>query len=250
MINKLYYLLLSIFIAAFVASSAQATIIYNADNEGFTLGSTPPTTGPLDAPTSIDSNLGLTVENGSTVVGPSLGPDQFLRLTESAGEAPDFRYDGGTSYTSGLWLVSMDLLFENLENYHVYFRESGSSAQSVANIRFNSSGGISIQSTGGTSSASYLAGTSYELLAYLDLDADLMDVFLNGVQIVSDQAILDVFGAAIIGFEFTSFDAGPGFDGAMQVDNFRIASVDVPEPASLLLVGLGLAGFRLSRRSN
>lgn len=224
---------------------AYADVLYMATNEGFTVGSTPPLTGPPDAPTSKDSNLGLTVEDGASVGAPNLGPDKFLRLTESAGEAPDFRYDIGTSLTSGLVRIKMHLLFENLENYHVYFRESGSSAVSVANIRFNATGTVAVESDGGTSTGSYSAGTSYLLEALLDLDADVMNVFLGGTQIASGQAIDDVFGAAIIGFEFTSFSPGTGFDGVMQVDNFRVT---VPEPATLALLGLGLAVLGFARR--
>lgn len=234
---------------AIYGPSASAVILYDADNEGFTVGTTPPTSGPLDAPTSIDSNLGLTVEDGSTVAGPNLGADQFLRLTESAGEAPDFRYDTGTSYTSGQWVVTMDLLFEDLENYHIYFRESGSSATSVTNIRFNSSGNVSVQSSGGTSVGTYAADTVYQLEAFVDLDADLLDLSLNGTMIANDQAIDDIFGAAIIGFEFTSWDSdAEGLDGAMQVDNFRIASASVPEPSTIVLLSLGLIGLTFSRR--
>ena len=238
---------LAITILALGTSLAQASLVYDADNEGFVLGATPPTTGPSDAPTAIDSNLGLTVEDGSTVAAPNLGPDQFLRLTESAGEAPDFRYDTGVSYTSGKWLVSMDLLFENLENYHVYFRESGTSAVSVANIKFDSTGGVTVDSIGGTSLGSYAAGVPYEMLAYLDLDTDLMDIFLNGVQIANDQGIDGIFGASIIGFEFTSFSPLPtGFDGIMHVDNFRISSVSLPSVVAL--IGMGLVGMGFARK--
>lgn len=225
--------------------NAGATLLYDATNEGFTVGTTPPTTGPLGAPTDINSNLGLTVANGGS---PSLGTGNYLRLTESAGEAPDFRYDIGTNRTSGVLRVSMDLLFENLENYHVYFRETSTSATSVANIGFDSSGNITIQSTGGSvSGGTYAAGTAYLLEAILDLDADLMDVYLGGNLIAGARAIDDVFGSAIIGFEFTGFNPAPtGFDGAMQVDNFRVS--DVPEPATLALLGLGLAGVGFGRR--
>lgn len=230
-------------------TTAQAIVLYDADNEGFALGSTPPTTGPLDAPTFIDSNLGLTVQDGSTVAAPNLGPDQFLRLTESPGEAPDFQYELGSSLTSGTWEVSMDLLFENLEDYHVYFRETPSAAINVADIRFLSTGDIIIDTLGGTSTASYVAGTPYELVAHLDLDLEVMDLFLNGTQIVTSQAIDDIFGSAIIGFEFTSFDPLPGgFDGIMQVDNFLIQSTSVPEPSALALVGIALAGLGIGRR--
>ncbi len=240
---------LAIITAAILAGGPVAhadVLYYNATNEGFTVGLPPPLTGPPDAPTSQDPNLGLTVEAGATGA-PNLGPDKFLRLTESPGEAPDFRYDIGTSLTSGKVRVSMDLLFENLEDYHVYFRETLTSATSVANFQFRPSGAIVIDTVGGSFAAgTYTAGTSYELETFLDLDADVMDVFLNGTQIASGLAIDDVFGAAIIGFEFTSVVPGPGFDGLMQVDNFQVAAV--PEPATLALLGLGLAGLGFGRR--
>lgn len=185
--------------------------------------------------------------NRSALASPNLGTDQFLRLAESPGEVPDFAYDVGSSLTSGKWRVSMDLLFGNLEAYHVYFRESGSAAVNVADIRFSSGGGLTVDSLGGTRFASYAAGFAYRLVAELDLDAELMDVFLNGVQITSDQAIDDVFGSATIGFEFTSTDPVPGgFDGMMQVYNFRVASV--PAPSLPALVFIGLAGFLAARR--
>lgn len=234
-------------VLALSTTMAQAILIYDADNEGFSLGTTPPTTGPLDAPTSIDPNLGLTVEDGTTVAGPNLGPDKFLRLTESAGEAPDFRYDAGVTYTSGEWLVSMDLLFENLENYHVYFRESSTSAVSVANINFIQDGRVRVESSGGISLDSYAAGVSYELLVYLDLGSSLMDVFLNSMQIANDLAIDDEFGAVLIGYEFSSLDPqDPVFNGVMQVDNFRISSV--PEPSVVSLVCMGLVGMSFARK--
>lgn len=230
-------------VLAGAAPGAGATLLYNATNEEFVVGTTPPTTGPLGAPTSIDGNLGLTVANGG-----GLATGNFLRLTESPGEAPDFRYDIGANRTSGKVGVSMNLLFENLENYHVYFRETSSAATSVANIQFGSGGGITIQSAGGSvSGGTYAAGTTYLLEAILDLDADVMDVFLNGALIAGGRAIDDVFGSAIIGFEFSSFGPSPGnFDGVMQVDNFRVSVV--PEPGTLALLGLGLVAVATGRR--
>ena len=109
-----------------MAPGVGATLLYNATNEEFTVGTTPPTTGPLGAPTSIDTNLGLSVANG----GSGLATGNFLRLTESPGEAPDFRYDIGANRTSGNVSVSMNLLMEGRENYHVYFREASTSATS------------------------------------------------------------------------------------------------------------------------
>ena len=243
MINRWAITFMAAAVLAGTAPSVGATLLYNATNEGFTVGTTPPTTGPLGAPTSIDCNLGLTVANG----GSGLATGNFLRLTESPGEAPDFRYDIGANRTSGIVSVSMNLLFEGLENYHVYFRETSTSATSVANIRFGTGGGITIQTVGGSvSGGTYAAGTAYLLEANLDLDADLMDVFLNGALIAGGRAIHDVFGAAIIGFEFSSFVASPGnFDGVMQVDNFRVS---VPEPGTLALLGLGLVAVATRRR--
>lgn len=231
---------------AAVMPNAGATLLYDANNEAFTVGTTPPLTGPLGAPSTMDGNLGLKVANGGS--GAFLGTGNYLRLTESPGEAPDFRYDLGANRTSGILRVSMNLLFENLENYHVYFRETSTAATSVANIRFDSGGNVSVESTGGSvSGGTYAAGTAYLLEAILDLDADLMDVYLGGNLIAGARAIDDVFGSAIIGFEFTSFDPQPtGFDGAMQVDNFRVSTV--PEPATLVLLALGFAGIGVGRR--
>ena len=242
MINRLAIALTSAAMLVGTAPSVGATLLYSATNEEFSVGSTPPTTGPLGAPTSIDGNLGLTVANGG-----GLATGNFLRLTESAGEAPDFRYDIGTSLTSGKVSVSMNLLFERLENYHVYFRETSTSVTSVANLQFGTGGGITIETVGGSvSGGTYAAGTTYLLEANLDLDADLMDVFLNGTLIAGGRAIDDVFGAAIIGFEFSSFVASPGdFDGVMQVDNFRVS---VPEPGTLALLGFGLVAVATRRR--
>ncbi len=230
-------------VLAGLAPTVGATMLYNATNEEFAVGSTPPTTGPLGAPTSIDGNLGLTVANGG-----GLATGNYLRLTESPGEAPDFRYDIGANRTSGKVSVSMNLLFENLENYHVYFRETSFSATSVANIQFRSNGAIDVESVGGSvSGGTYAAGTAYLLEANLDLDADVMDVFLNGTLIAGGRTIDDVFGSAIIGFEFSSFGPSPGdFDGVLQVDNFRVSVV--PEPGTMALLGLGLVAVATGRR--
>ncbi|MCB2005376.1 MAG: PEP-CTERM sorting domain-containing protein [Rhodoferax sp.] len=241
---------------ALSSSAAQALLIYDADNEGFTVGNPPPLTGAPDAPTTVDPNLVLTVQDGGTVATPNLGPDRFLRLTETAGEAPDFRYDAGTSYTSGIISMSMDLLFETDDAYHVYFRESLTSAVSVANIMFQAGGTGSVTTTGGNSNFTYVTGLAYQLVAMLNLDTELMDVSLNGTPIASALAIDDVFGAAIIGFEFSgSSPTRADLDGAMQVDNFRMSVNTVPEPgmASLLLLagagGLFASAHRRRQRA-
>ena len=166
----------------------------------------------------------LVTHPASAQTAANLESNKFLRLTENPGEAPDFRYDVGASLTSGKWRVTMDLLFESLENYQIYFRESGGATVSVANIFFNSSGTIDVNTAGGNASGNYSAGTVYTLEALIDLDAEIMDLTLNGNLIADDLGIDDIFGSVSIGFQFTSFDPGPGFRGAMQIDNFRVES--------------------------
>jgi hypothetical protein len=174
----------------------------------------------------------------------------FVRLGENPGEAPDLSFDVGVSFNTGIYSISMDLLFENLENYHVYFRNGVGSglppaSQVIANVIFDQNGDVVMQSLGGNFSSSYGLGETIRFNATFDMDNDTWSAFLNGAQVVNNAAILSGYlGSVTIGFEYTR--VGSGYDGVMQFDNVMMAAV--PEPSTVALVGLGLLGFLVSAR--
>lgn len=232
---------------------AHAAVIYNADFEAQTVGMALPTGLPPGLPSQIDPNLTATVENAVSISPQAALPTRFARLSESAGEAPDLQFDSGVSFTSGTVTVSMDLLFESLESYHVYFREGsgvGGAAVNMADIVTQSDGTVRFESNGGVvANATYAIDTAIHLEAIFNLDANTWDAMWDGVLVVDDAPIFDdALGLVIIGFEFSGFDAGPNQDGVMQFDNYRFETTEVAEPSMLGILGLGLVGLGLARR--
>jgi hypothetical protein len=169
-----------------------------------------------------------TVENPGTVAGPTLLTGNFVRLGEAPGEAPDLFFDRNISFNSGIVVVSVDVLFENFESYHIYIRNGSGSglppaSQSVANIMTTAAGSMRFESLGNTITTPYSVGVPIHIRNIFDLDVNTWDAFVNDALVVDNKTIMADchVGAVAIGFEFTSFTPGPGFDGMMQFDNFR-----------------------------
>lgn len=221
-------------------------VIINANFEGWAAGTVLTAGDGADQPSSIDTNLTATVENSSTLTGTATLTSNFVRLREACGEAPDLSYDNGAAlFVPAIAHVAVDVLFENLENYHIYFRNGsgsgipGPASQSIANIVTTSSGEMHFTSAGGTVSIPYSAGVPMHIDAFFDLDTDIWIAFVNGVRVVNNRAILhSPLGFVAIGFEFTaSCPNTVGFNGAMQFDNFlfeKVAAIPVVAPAATL----------------
>jgi hypothetical protein len=146
----------------------------------------------------------------------------------------------------------MYLLFEELEEYRVFFRNgrgdpdaeedgTGSAAKQIANIRFFSDGDMNLNSIGGSSGGSYTADTTIHLKTIFDLDSNTWDAYMDDTQLVDGKEIIDEpLGQVLVGF-----DDGESQSGVIQLDDFRFA---IPEPTSLFLLGIGLAGLSMRGR--
>ena len=174
-----------------------------------------------------------------------------MRLKESFGEAPDLAFDSGVSFLQGNYRISMDLLFENTEYYHVHFRNGVGSglapgSQVIADIIFDDHGMIELRSLGGKKVAWYPIGETINIRSIFNLDSDTWSVWINDKQVVDEMKILDGYlGSVVVGFEFSSWKPGCCLDGIMQLDNVRFEAV--PIPSSFILLGSALFGIIIQK---
>ena len=135
------------------------------------------------------------------------------------------------------------------ETLHVNSGTIGGLSQSRPNTAVN------FDSFGGNITGFFLVPvTSVDFISVFagDAIADTDTVTLNGFDSLNDlidtdtftdvaAQTLSIFGAGIVRFEIIQ-------TGAIAIDDFTFNPNNVPEPAPLALLGLGLAGLGLSRR--
>lgn len=137
-----------------------------------------------------------------------------------------FAFLGDAEYSTGVLFISATLHFVEFEDYVLYVRESGSTAESFLNLRFDSSGQIyhgDKDDAGMSLVGSYVTGLDQTLQMRFDLDAGTCEVEFAGAEIVAPETH-GVTGSGI-GSLHIGFDHDPDLDGLYYVDDI-LAELD------------------------
>ncbi len=187
-----------------------------------------------DRPCFLDKVDDFTVENSSTISGPTLATGNFMRVQDSDnyfanGAHFDF-YD--RTFSSGCVRVSWDVLFESYDDYFFYFRNGRGddfyhpAKSSIANIYAFNDKTLAFESKDGrTFSTTYETGIPVHFECYFDLDNNRWAVAVNDEVLFNDAAIDNL----PLGLFIPGYVHDQNFTGAMQVDNIQMTPRDACE---------------------
>jgi len=162
--------------------------------------------------------------------GPAGAGDNYLRLTSVGGQGPGGRLVAlnltplwtGNYLTSGVGAITMDV--NNLGTTDLFLR-----------LYFENPMMAAPTDEAITSSVFLPAGSGWRPVSFLIGPSELTVLSGNVTTLLSNVTSLRIYNGPTPSFP------GPGVPAQLGVDNIRAAAV--PEPATMLLVGAGLAGL-------
>lgn len=201
----------------------------------------------------------------STMIGvrahaaPTLNLTDFIASPSYATSFEDIP-NNGAHYTGGLVYTTDNIKIEQVDGdpvAHIWINRGGMEG---ANSWYPNGG------DSGYTSISTQSGQEMEGLSFLVRTGGSFHnrvqyaLFNDGVSVLEGFSFSDVDTATRLGFDGGGFDMmfirstfdgvafGDGARNALEIDGIKIAAIEIPEPASMLLVGLGLVSLFVGRR--
>lgn len=163
-------------------------------------------------------------------VGPPLGNRALLIPDESSVGAASVRFGFlGDAEPSTPLSISFWMSLDQLEEYNIYIREQGTTAQVFLNIELNSSGQVFITDSDPPGAIntihSYAAGTPIRVEITFEPDFDYYSVWWNGERIVYRESH-GIAGREVGQIAFAC-ESDSDLDGAMRIDNLKVHTLDL-----------------------
>ncbi len=268
--SKVVSLGVGLFASAITASWCNATVIFSEDWESYSIETTAETANGWDDLSSVPGPM--YIHDGGTAPGGNPSKAAFAR--SSGGALSYTGQDLGTTYSTGEYILTATLgrsvdgttvgigLTQggtSLASANTYFflNQTDAGGGQVVGILFDSGGAFGGETSPRPVISNANESRNVDVRITFDLDADTLLTewkysdeatyaqLSNNPALNADFAFdrIIIGGAHLV----TGISGVPGDDG--WIDDITLSSTEIPEPASMLIMGAGLA-LVMNRRKN